>query len=199
MTPLGSSILIASADRLFAEAAARYLQRGSGVRAITENDGVRALMAVARFQPSAVLVLGNLARLPAEAFARRVRTRWPSMTIVVLGSPEVPGALPLDADGADVVAALASSPSTGEPSHDPARSEEVAALQRLTRRERGVLVLLGQGLEFEEIAGRLSISEHTVRTHLQNLYRKLDLHSRLEIVRLVARHGLLQAPEGEDG
>jgi LuxR family transcriptional regulator of csgAB operon len=56
-------------------------------------------------------------------------------------------------------------------------------------------VLFGQGLESDDIADRLSISEHTVRTHLQNVHRKLNVHSRLEIVRLVARHGLLEASE----
>jgi DNA-binding NarL/FixJ family response regulator len=199
MTSSGHTVLIASADRLFAEAAARFIERRTGLSAITEEDGVRALMAVARLEPSAVLVLGELSRLPADAFARRLTTRWPSIPLVVLGSSysTEPGSLPARAGGDDVLAALAASPSPTPPSHHVHRLDEVALLQSLTKRERVVLVLLGQGLESHQIAARLSISEHTVRTHLQNLYRKLAVHSRLEVVRLVAQHGLLNATARE--
>lgn len=192
MTSPGGTVLVASADRLFADVAAWFIERRTQLRTVTEHDGVRALMAVARLQPSAVLVLGSLSRLPRDAFARRLRARWPSIPLVVLGSSDSnePWMLPEDADGEAVLTALAA-PST-EALASPRRPgpDDVALLRSLTKQERRVLVLLGQGLEFRDIAGRLSISEHTVRTHLQNLYRKLEVHSRLEIVRLVAQHGL---------
>lgn len=101
----------------------------------------------------------------------------------------------MSADGEAVLEALTTSPSPPPKARDVVRSQELVLLQSLTRRERAVLVLLGQGLESDDIADRLSISEHTVRTHLQNVHRKLNVHSRLEIVRLVARHGLLEASE----
>jgi DNA-binding NarL/FixJ family response regulator len=114
----------------------------------------------------------------------------------VLGYAGDEGMLSVTSDGAAILEALATSPSQSPRLPDDARAREVAQLQSLTKRERAVLVLLGRGLEFEEIADRLSISEHTVRTHLQNLYRKLNVHSRLDIVRLVSRHGLLHTSEG---
>jgi DNA-binding NarL/FixJ family response regulator len=186
------TVLVASADRLFAEAAARYIERHTGRLTHTEADGVRVLMAVARVQPSAVLVLGSLDRLPTDALARRLRARWPSIQLVILGSTDTPqtDALPPNASGAEVLAALSAPPSAAPPPPDDARSGDVALLRSLTNQEKRVLVLLGQGMEFSDIAERLTISEHTVRTHLQNLYRKLDVHSRVEIVRLVAQHGL---------
>jgi DNA-binding NarL/FixJ family response regulator len=154
-------------------------------------------MTIARHQPRAVLVLGDPERLPASAFARRVIARWPTLPVVVLGSGVGDeGSLSVASDGAAILEALATSPSQSSRAPDDARGREVVQLQSLTKRERAVLVLLGRGLEFDEIADRLSISEHTVRTHLQNLYRKLNVHSRLDIVRLVARHGLLHTPEG---
>jgi len=199
MTPSAGTILVASADRLFAEAAAHFIERRTGRATMTEGDGVRALMAVVRLEPSAVLVLGGLTRLPTDAFARRLRARWPSIQLVVLGStgPHEPGWLPENADSDAVLAALAASPTETRSSLGVLRPDDVALLQTLTKRERRVLVLLGQGLDFREIAGGLSISEHTMRTHLQNLYRKLNVHSRLEIIRLAAQHGLLDTAGNE--
>ena len=198
MSPNGP-VLIASADRLFAEAAAHFIQRHTGLATITEGDGVRALMTVARVDPSAVLMLGSLERIPAEAFARRLRARWPSIRLIVLGSSDEVGAgsLPGSAGGASVLAALEASTGPSGPSPDERDPDELARLQSLTKQERRVLVLIGQGMEPRAIAERLSISEHTVRTHLQHLHRKLDVHSRLEIVRLVARHGLLRGAAGQ--
>ena len=189
-------VVVISADRLYVEAAARYVERATGLSTVMERDGVSALMTIARLRPSAVLVLGDPERLPAPAFARRVTTRWPELPIVVLGPGTDEGAtLPVPADGEAVLEALTTSPSPPPKGRDVARSQELALLQSLTRRERAVLVLLGHGLESDDIADRLSISGHTVRTHLQNVHRKLNVHSRLEIVRLVARHGLLEASQ----
>jgi two-component system nitrate/nitrite response regulator NarL len=65
-------------------------------------------------------------------------------------------------------------------------------LRSLTRRELAVLRLLAQGVDTRGVAETLGISTHTVRTHLQNLYAKLGCHTRLEVVRIAARHGLLE-------
>jgi two-component system, NarL family, nitrate/nitrite response regulator NarL len=53
-------------------------------------------------------------------------------------------------------------------------------VHRLSLRERQVLALLGQGWSNEAIASVLYISPHTVRTHVQNILEKLEMHSRLE-------------------
>jgi DNA-binding NarL/FixJ family response regulator len=196
MTMPEGPVLITSADRLFLESAARYVEHATGESTLVERDGLGALMTIARHQPRAVLVLGDPERLSASAFARRVIARWPTLPVVVLGYAGDEGMLSVTSDGAAILEALATSPSQSPRLPDDARAREVAQLQSLTKRERAVLVLLGRGLEFEEIADRLSISEHTVRTHLQNLYRKLNVHSRLDIVRLVSRHGLLHTSEG---
>jgi DNA-binding NarL/FixJ family response regulator len=52
---------------------------------------------------------------------------------------------------------------------------------RLTSRERQVVDLLGEGLSNKEIAGRLHIAVHTVKSHVHNVLEKLALHSRLEV------------------
>lgn len=60
----------------------------------------------------------------------------------------------------------------------------------LTRREREVAALAVQGLSALEIARRLVIGERTAETHLANLYRKLGVGSRVELVRRSSELGL---------
>ena len=50
----------------------------------------------------------------------------------------------------------------------------------LSARERQILDLLAQGLRYKEIAHRLGVSIHTVRTFIRSIYEKLQVHSRLE-------------------
>jgi DNA-binding NarL/FixJ family response regulator len=63
--------------------------------------------------------------------------------------------------------------------------------EQLTNREREVLGLLVEGLPGEAIARRLGVSGNTVRTHVQNILSKLQVHSRLEAATLAVRHRLL--------
>ena len=53
-------------------------------------------------------------------------------------------------------------------------------IQLLTEREREVLEQLGRGLRYKEIADRSGMSIHTVRTHIRNLYEKLQVSSRTD-------------------
>ncbi|HEX4683720.1 MAG TPA: response regulator transcription factor [Gemmatimonadaceae bacterium] len=60
---------------------------------------------------------------------------------------------------------------------------------RLTRREREVIELIGEGLSNKEIAQRLDIASHTVKSHVRNVMEKLALHTRLQIAAYVRRDG----------
>lgn len=79
--------------------------------------------------------------------------------------------------------------STGGP--DPPSEAERARTERLTDRETQVLHLLAAGLGTRRLADELSISPATVRSHVEAILRKLDVHSRLEAVVTALRTGLL--------
>ena len=66
---------------------------------------------------------------------------------------------------------------------------EVAAL--LTRREVEILQLMAAGANTKAMAERLHLSPATIRNHAQNIFSKLNLHSRLEAVAWANRHRLV--------
>ena len=61
----------------------------------------------------------------------------------------------------------------------------------LTNREQEVLSLLAQGFSTYDISKTLSISAATVRNHIQNIFHKLQVHSRLEAVAYAVEHELV--------
>jgi DNA-binding NarL/FixJ family response regulator len=65
------------------------------------------------------------------------------------------------------------------------------SLSMLSKREREVLVAMINGKHGRQIARDLTISTDTVRTHIRNIFAKLEVHSRLEAVRVARAAGLM--------
>jgi DNA-binding NarL/FixJ family response regulator len=61
----------------------------------------------------------------------------------------------------------------------------------LTERETDVLKLVAQGYVNKEIAVKLAISGYTVGSHIKNLYKKLAVHTRVQVVRIAQERGLV--------
>lgn len=64
---------------------------------------------------------------------------------------------------------------------------QAAALEGLTSREQSILALVAEGLDNKEVAGRLYLSEGTVRNHVSAILRKKQLHNRTQLVSLYFR------------
>ncbi|MCI0634015.1 MAG: response regulator transcription factor [Actinobacteria bacterium] len=193
------TVLVVCSDRLFRESASAYLERhGWGV--LPAADELQALVTISRAVPAAVLVLEGVDRRRPAALVRQIHRRWPLVSVTVLGITPVDGAEVLlrTATGPEVLEALER---TAGPSAHPASEpdgldrEGITLLRTLTQRERRILSYLVDGLTKAEIAERLGVSENTVRTHQQNLHRKLGVHSRLELMRLASGHGLLRSKD----
>jgi len=73
----------------------------------------------------------------------------------------------------------------------PPAARSGAGQALLSEREVDVLQLVARGYVNKEIAQRLGISPTTVSTHIKNLYRKLSVHTRVQVVRAAQARGLL--------
>ena len=60
--------------------------------------------------------------------------------------------------------------------------DEAVEKVKLTKRETDVLLQLSKGLNYNEIAENLFISSGTIRKHIENIYRKLQVHNKMEAV-----------------
>ncbi|HGY55485.1 MAG TPA: response regulator transcription factor [Caldithrix abyssi] len=76
---------------------------------------------------------------------------------------------------------------------NPSSVQEPEARQEitLTRREVEVLEHISQGLDYQKIANTLFVSPSTVRKHIENIYRKLHVHNKIEAVLLAQKHKLI--------
>jgi DNA-binding NarL/FixJ family response regulator len=102
---------------------------------------------------------------------------------------DIPSVLRQAASGAIYHAPSAPSPreeggSDSEPQHE------------LTSRERSILQAVAGGLTTKAISKELWLSEHTVKFHLTNIYRKLGVANRSAAVRYAFEHGLAGAGQG---
>ena len=122
--------------------------------------------------PSEALRAGVRAVLPNDVSAEQLRAALEAVAagLVVVHPSEVNAVLPAPA--------ALSSPTRELP-------------EPLTPREREVLQMISAGLGNKEIAGRLSISEHTVKFHVASILGKLGASSRTEAVSIGIRHGLV--------
>ena len=71
------------------------------------------------------------------------------------------------------------------------RGEATDSYDRLTEREKDVLMLLAEGLTNQQIATRLVISASTVETHRIHIMEKLGLRNRTDLIKYAIRHGLI--------
>ena len=73
--------------------------------------------------------------------------------------------------------------------------EPDARIASLTARERDVLALLAEGLSNEALAGRLSIGEATVKTHVARILEKLGIATRAQAVAVAYSTGFVRAAD----
>lgn len=70
---------------------------------------------------------------------------------------------------------------------DPEEFDDI----KLTKRETEILIQLSKGLNYNDISDNLIISPSTVRKHIENIYKKLQVHSKMEAVMLAQKRNLI--------
>ena len=61
----------------------------------------------------------------------------------------------------------------------------------LTSREKEIVKLVEEGLTYKEISEQLSISTHTVHTHIKNIYEKLQAKNRHDAIKIARKKGII--------
>lgn len=75
------------------------------------------------------------------------------------------------------------------PAADAPKPDPTLSVSPLTAREREIVVLLSNGYAALNIAAKLNLSHATVRNHIQNILRKLEVHSQVEAIAVAFRRG----------
>jgi DNA-binding NarL/FixJ family response regulator len=169
-------------------------------------SGVEALAFVARHHPDVVLMDLRMPALDGVGAIRRLAAEHPEVRVLVLTTYDAEtdvlpaieagatGYLLKDAPVADLLAAVRAA-ARGESVLAPSVAGRVLGHLRgpgpLTRRELEVLRLVAAGATNRAAAGRLFISEASVKTHLLNAYTKLGVNDRAAAVGEAYRRGLL--------
>jgi DNA-binding NarL/FixJ family response regulator len=197
-------VLLADSQPLFNEALEALFSRDAAHEVVGRcSTAEDAFARAAGLRPELVLVDAAMALEGSPNLIRRILGACPETRVVVLGDDR-------DADlllaairagaagvvgknyGASTVLRVAGAVLDGEGAVPRSMLLEVARrmvaksksadspLARLSPRERQVLLLLSRGWDNARIGRDLFISQHTVRTHIQNILEKLGMHSKLE-------------------
>jgi DNA-binding NarL/FixJ family response regulator len=213
----GLRVLIVDGQPLVGDAMAMRLSVEQGIVVIaTATDDSQAVLAAQVMRPD-VVVVGTLPYgVPAAEMTRMLREALHTVRVVVIGIVEDPhtlcdclseGAhawLSQDTPTATLVQAINEAmldeihlpPRLLTPvirelqSRRSDRDEDSKRLAKLSERERIILDCMVAGLDRDAITLRLGVSHNTVRTHMQNCYAKLGVHSSLEAVHVAFRCGI---------
>jgi DNA-binding NarL/FixJ family response regulator len=172
------------------------------------SSGTQVLPLVGQTSPDVVLLDLRMPGMDGLRCLEALRQRHPDVKTVVLSGSEEPELIeaafqrgatafilkkidPIDLapvirqalDG-NVFSPLDIRPTTVEAHNDSG----------LTQREADILKALAEGLSNKQIARQFWLSEQTIKFHLTNIYRKLDVGSRTEAVRHAYEHGLIESP-----
>ena len=175
-------------------------------------DGEQAVALVAEHQPDAILLDLHMPVLDGIGATRRLAAEHPGVAIVVLTTyadddsvldalrAGARSYLTKDADRADIARAL-SAAADGLAVLDPrvpamllaaarAPVRAAAAPDGLTGREAEILGLIARGLTNPEIAARLFLSNHTIKTHINRIFAKTGSRDRVAAIGYAHRHGI---------
>jgi DNA-binding NarL/FixJ family response regulator len=218
-------VLIADDQKLFAESLQYVIEARADdieVLAIAEN-GLQAIEKSQQMKPDIILMDVRMPELDGVQATRKILQLSPGIRIVMLSTfqddDDVRSAIRYGAVGylvknlspEEVIRAIRAvhagtvqiSPSVaqalmkgnGEPSTD---IEDELYMEPLTNREKEVLVLIMNAYENKQIASYLNVQEQTAKNYVHNLYAKLGVSSRMQLLQFLKRPGVINRLDIKD-
>lgn len=202
-------VLIADDHPLIIAGIRRTIEHVDDMEVVGEaRSGIELMQLIDRRQPDIVLMDLKMPGVTGMEAIHRIHQRWPHVKTVVLSAcddrPTIDSALRAGASAYVLksahtidIASVLRQASSGAVFHAPASPTPVAgppeapAGPALTERERSILSAVASGKTTSAISQDLWISEHTIKFHLTNIYRKLGVANRAGAVRYALEHGLV--------
>jgi DNA-binding NarL/FixJ family response regulator len=201
-------VLVADDHRLLVEGTKQALEKSGGFEVVGEaTNGAQVLPLVRRLRPDLVMLDLRMPQMDGLTCLTKIRKDFPEVKVVMLSVSQDPDVIQAalergasafivkTVDPDDLAAALRQAMSgnvftTVGVTEDA--GERAAKETGLTEREVVILRAVARGLSNEAIAKELWVAEQTVKFHLTNIYRKLEVSNRTEAARYAFEHGLLQ-------
>jgi DNA-binding NarL/FixJ family response regulator len=216
-------VIIADDHRLVVESLRKILDGEPDMECIgMANNGVEAIEMVRNLQPDVAILDINMPDTDGIEATRKIKTDFPNVTVLVLTAYDyeeyVVACLEAGADGfvlkanlpCDGLVNAVRMVNMGRAVFD---QDAMGALRKfavgkdkstgttkteLCDREREILRLAAKGMTSKEIAVALNISGLTVNSHFSNIFRKLNVQSRIEAVMVALRKGWISVSDLED-
>jgi DNA-binding NarL/FixJ family response regulator len=203
-------VLIADDHRLMVEGIRRALEPAEDIEIVGEaSNGSQVLPLVRRLSPDVVLLDMRMPQMDGLLCLDGIRKNCPKVKVIVLSVFSDPehiqaafrhgacGYIVKSVNPVDLPSAIRQAVD-GTVFHAiglPESSDEaVGKASGLTERELAILKAVARGLSNSAIGKELWVTEQTVKFHLTNIYRKLDLANRTEAARYAYEHGLVESP-----
>jgi DNA-binding NarL/FixJ family response regulator len=206
-------VLIADDHRLMRAGIRAALENAQDIEIVGEADtGSQVLPLIGQKDPDLVLLDVRMPQMDGLTCLDLIRKRYPKVKVVILSvftdQQHIESALKRGASGyivksvnpQDVASALRQAVegtvyhALGLPDVDESATAKAAGL---TEREIAILKAVARGLSNQAIGKELWVTEQTVKFHLTNIYRKLDVANRTEAARYAYQNGLVESPVAE--
>ena len=203
-------VLIADDHRLMVEGIRHALEPAEDIEVVGEASvGSQVLPLVRRLSPDVVLLDMRMPQMDGLLCLDGIRKHCPKVKVIVLSvfsDPEhiqaafrhgASGYIVKSVNPVDLPSAIRQAVegtvfhAIGVPESNDAA---VGKASGLTERELGILKAVARGLSNSAIGKELWVTEQTVKFHLTNIYRKLDLANRTVAARYAYEHGLVDSP-----
>ena len=208
-------ILIADDHHVVRRGLLFFLKTQKDIEVVGEaKNGIEAVELVSSLQPNIVLMDLVMPELDGIQATRRIKEQWPNVEVLMLTSfSEKDHVLPaLEAGAAgyqlkdiepdDLVGSIRAIMRGENTLHPEATNSLEAGLREeenlphvlhpLTPRELDVLAELTKGKSNREIASSLFVTEKTVKTHISNIFTKLNVQDRTQAALYAVKHGLTE-------
>jgi two-component system, NarL family, response regulator LiaR len=212
------TVLLADDHAVVRKGIRDFLEEDPALRVIAEaSDGAEAWALLAQQQPDVAVLDIRMPNLTGVELTRRIKEHFPQVRVLILTAyddePYVLALLRAGADGyilktagsRELLAAV-KQVFAGKNFIDPTIASTVIAnlvkpvpVEQLSERELEVVQAVAHGWTNREIAHQLAISDRTVQGHLANVFAKLHVSSRTELVTVALQRGLISLPDASDG